>query len=365
MIEYENLAKANASFVEEIKSAINSVVDSGWFVLGPEVEKFENEFSSHVGASYCIGVANGLDALTLSIKALDLPSGSDIIVASNTYIATILAIIEAGHRPVLVEPSVRTYNIDPSLLSTALTKKTKAICITHLYGKSCKMDDIMDFANSNGLYLIEDCAQSHSANFKERQTGTFGISGCFSFYPTKNLGALGDAGAIVTSDIKYAEKLRHLRNYGSQKKYVNDYIGSNSRLDEIQAAILRVKLRYLNEITAHKRKIADVYFNNLPDWLVLPERKTDYFDVFHIFAILHEKRNDLKQYLLENGVKTEIHYPIPPHKQKALKNVIHGEYPIADFIHERILSLPISFGTTVHEALRVCEIVAAFGGRRG
>lgn len=362
MIEYENLAKANATFVEEIKSAINRVVDSGWFVLGPEVEKFENEFSSHIGATYCIGVANGLDALTLSIKALDLPSGSDILVASNTYIATILAIIEAGHRPVLVEPSVRTYNIDPSLLSSALTKKTKAICITHLYGKSCKMDDILDFANSNGLYLIEDCAQSHSASFKGRQTGTFGISGCFSFYPTKNLGALGDAGAIVTSDIDYAEKLRHLRNYGSRKKYVNEYIGVNSRLDEIHASVLRVKLRYLNEVTAHKRKISEIYFNSLPNFLVLPERDPDYFDVFHIFAVLHERRNELKQYLLDNGVKTEIHYPVPPHKQKAMANYIFGEYPVADFIHDRILSLPISFGTTVDEARLVCEVVAAFKG---
>jgi dTDP-4-amino-4,6-dideoxygalactose transaminase len=362
MIEYENLAKSNSLYMEEIKIAINKVVDSGWYVLGPEVEKFENEFSSHVGVPYCIGVANGLDALTLSIKALEIPNGSEILVASNTYIATILAIIEAGHKPVLVEPNIRTYNIDPSLLANALTSKTKAICVTHLYGKSCKMDEILAFVQAHDLYLIEDCAQSHSASFKGRQTGTFGISGCFSFYPTKNLGAFGDAGAIVTSDCDYADKLRYFRNYGSRKKYVNEYVGANSRLDEIQAAILRVKLKYLDEITAHKRNISEIYFHNLPDWLALPERHTDYFDVFHIFAVLHEKRDILKKYLLESGVKTEIHYPIPPHKQKAMASHIFGEYPIADFVHDRILSLPISFGTTEKEALRVCEVISVFKG---
>jgi dTDP-4-amino-4,6-dideoxygalactose transaminase len=362
MIEYENLANANASFVGEIKAAINSVVDSGWFVLGPEVEKFENEFAGHINAKHCIGVANGLDALTLSIKALDLPSGSDILVASNTYIATILAIIEAGHKPVLVEPNIKTFNIDPSLLSKALTLETKAVCVTHLYGKSCEMDEILNFVQEHGLYLIEDCAQSHCASFKGRQTGTFGISGCFSFYPTKNLGALGDAGAIVTSDSNYAEKLRYFRNYGSRQKYVNEYIGSNSRLDEIQAAVLRVKLKYLGKITAHKRRISDIYFKNLPDWVVLPERHPDFFDVFHIFAILHDKRNDLRKFLIENGVKTEIHYPIPPHKQTAMMPYIVGKYPISEFIHDRILSLPISFGTTVDEALRVCEVISNYKG---
>lgn len=360
MIEYENLRKSNFSFLEEIKIAINKVVDSGWFVLGPEVENFEREFSNKLKAPYCIGVANGLDALTLSIKALDLPTGSEILVASNTYIATILAIIEAGHKPVLVEPNVRTFNIDPSLLSSALTKKTKAICVTHLYGKSCKMDEILAFVQAHDLYLIEDCAQSHSACFKGQQTGTFGTSGCFSFYPTKNLGAFGDAGAIVTSDSEYAERLRYFRNYGSRQKYVNAYIGVNSRLDEIQAAILRVKLNYIDEITEHKRRLARIYFENLPDWLILPEQDPDYFDVFHIFPIMHERRDDLRQYLLDNGVKTEIHYPIPPHRQKAMCSYISGDFHIADFIHSRILSLPISFGTTEEEVFQVCEKILLF-----
>lgn len=360
MIEYENLAKSNAIFQEEIKNSINKVIEGGWFILGPELERFEYEFYTHVGASHCIGVANGLDALTLSIKALDLPDDSEILVASNTYIATILAIIEAGHRPVLVEPNVRTYNIDPSLLHSSITKKTKAICITHLYGKSCQMDEIINFAREHDLYLIEDCAQSHSACFKGKQTGTFGIAGCFSFYPTKNLGAFGDAGAIVTNNGEYAEKLRHLRNYGSRQKYVNTYLGVNSRLDEIQAAILRVKLRYLSGITAHKRRIAQIYFENLPQWLTLPELNPDFFDVFHIFQVLHDRRDDLRSYLLNNGVKTEIHYPIPPHRQKALSRCVSGDFPISEFIHANILSLPISFGTTENEAYQVCKIIRAF-----
>jgi dTDP-4-amino-4,6-dideoxygalactose transaminase len=271
MIEYENLAKANSPFIQEIKHAINQVVDSGWFVLGDQVKEFENEFAAHVGSKYCIGVANGLDALTLSIKALNLPPNSEILVASNTYIATILAIIEAGLKPILVEPNIETYNIDPSQILSALTTKTRAICITHLYGKACQMDEIMAFVQRYDLYLIEDCAQSHSAKFRSQQTGTFGISGCFSFYPTKNLGALGDAGAIVTNDEKYAEKLRCLRNYGSSQKYVNLYAGVNSRLDEVQAAVLRVKLRYLDQVTQHKRLLANIYFNSLPTWLKLSD----------------------------------------------------------------------------------------------
>ncbi|MFB0826590.1 DegT/DnrJ/EryC1/StrS family aminotransferase [Chromobacterium violaceum] len=360
MIEYENLAKTNAPFAAEIKAAIDEVVNSGWFVLGRQVDQFEQEFASYVGSKHCIGVANGLDALTLSIKALDLPRDSEILVASNTYIATILAIVEAGLKPVLVEPDVYTYNIDPSLLSHALTSKTRAICITHLYGKSCCMDEIMNFANSHGLYLIEDCAQSHSAKFRGQHTGTFGISGCFSFYPTKNLGALGDAGAIVTSDDKYAEKLRHLRNYGSTKKYVNVYAGVNSRLDELQAAVLRVKLKHLTKITEHKRALAEIYFELLPNWLRLPQQHPDYYDVFHIFAVAFHRRDELKKFMLENGVKTEIHYPIPPHRQLAMASYLSGDYPVADKIHAQELSLPISYATSQAEVRQVSEIVSSF-----
>lgn len=360
MIEYENLGKANAPFLTEIKSAIDDVVNSGWFVLGKQVEQFESEFASYVGSEHCIGVANGLDALTLSIKALDLPKDAEVLVASNTYIATILAIVEAGLKPVLVEPNIDTYNIDPKLLSRALTSRTKAVCITHLYGKSCQMDQIKSFVDAHDLHLIEDCAQSHGAKFNGQQTGTFGISGCFSFYPTKNLGALGDAGAIVTSDANYADKLRHLRNYGSKQKYINVYPGVNSRLDELQAAVLRVKLKHLNEITEHKRELAQIYFNSLPEWLKLPQLSENCYDVHHIFPVMCERRDDLKEFLLNHGVKSEIHYPIAPHRQQAMAHLISGHFPVADKIHASELSLPISYATTPEEVTQVCKIIENF-----
>lgn len=360
MIEYENLKKANAPFADDINRAIREVVESGWFVLGKQVEKFENEFSAYVGTDYCIGVANGLDALTLSLKALDFPQNSEVLVASNTYIATILAIVEAGLKPVLIEPDIDTYNIDPAQLKIALTTKTKAICVTHLYGKPCEMDTIVSFTNDHGLHLIEDCAQSHGAKFKDKQTGTFGISGCFSFYPTKNLGALGDAGAIVTNDANYADRLQHMRNYGSKQKYVNTYAGVNSRLDEMQAAVLSAKLRYLDEITQHKRKLAKIYFELLPQSFKLPQLHPDFFDVFHIYAIRSHRRDQLRNFLLERGVKTEVHYPIPPHKQKAMEKHLTGDFPIADLIHSSILSLPISYATTVNEVKEVCNILTDF-----
>ncbi|MBV8660642.1 MAG: DegT/DnrJ/EryC1/StrS family aminotransferase [Candidatus Dependentiae bacterium] len=360
MIEYENLKNVNLAFLNEIKSAISRVVDSGWFVLGGEVKNFESEFANYLGAKYCIGVANGLDALTLSLTALDLPASSEVIVASNTYIATILAIIHAGHKPVLVEPCLDTYNIDSSLIEKAISPSTKAICITHLYGKPCDMDKIMQIVQKYNLHLIEDCAQSHGARFEDKMTGTFGIAGCFSFYPTKNLGAMGDAGAIVTNNKDYAEKLQHLRNYGSNVKYVNKYVGYNSRLDEMQAAILRVKLPYLESITDHKRKLAAIYIKHLPDAVFIPVTDHNAFDVFHIFSIRTKLRNELKEYLLSQGIKTEIHYPIPPHKQEAMSKYIFDDFPIADEIHKTELSLPISLGTSENDVLFVCEKINNF-----
>ena len=252
MIEYESLARSNSAYMAELEDAATRVIRSGWYVLGQEVSAFETEFAQYVGAEHCIGVANGLDALILSIEALDLPKGSNVLVASNTYIATILAIVRAGHQPVLVEPDLETFNIDPANLAGAMTSNTRAICVTHLFGKSCRMDAICAFAQEHGLRIIEDCAQSHGAKLAGKMTGTFGDAGCFSFYPTKNLGAIGDAGAVVTNDDALADRLRHTRNYGSKQKYVNEYLGINSRLDEIQAAMLRVKLRHLDEMTEHK-----------------------------------------------------------------------------------------------------------------
>lgn len=357
MIEYESLARSNNAYMTEIEVAATRVIQSGWYVLGQEVIAFEGEFAQFVGAKHCIGVANGLDALILSIEALDLPIGSDVLVASNTYIATILAIVRAGHRPVLVEPELETFNMDPGRLYGSITKKTRAICVTHLFGKSCRMDAICAFAVEHGLKVIEDCAQSHGACLGKQMTGTFGDAGCFSFYPTKNLGAVGDAGAVVTNDDALADRLRHIRNYGSKQKYVNDYVGINSRLDEIQAAMLRVKLRHLGEMTQHKRAMAEIYFGNLPSWLNLPRRRDDEYDVFHIFGVRHARRDELRAWLLEQGVKTEIHYPIPPHQQKAMVDILSGKYPIAEELHATELSLPISVGHTEDEIRTICGVL--------
>lgn len=360
MIEYESLARSNAAFMDDLEAAASRVIRSGWYVLGQEVAAFEQEFADWVGARHCIGVANGLDALILSLEALALPRDSEVLVASNTYIATILAIVRAGYQPVLVEPELETFNMDPAHLQAALTPKTRAICVTHLFGKSCRMDAIGAFAREHGLRLVEDCAQSHGARLAGKMTGTFGDAGCFSFYPTKNLGAIGDAGAVVTDDDALADRLRHLRNYGSKQKYVNAYPGVNSRLDEIQAAMLRVKLRYLDEMTRHKRSLAEVYFAHLPKWLSLPRLRDDEFDVFHIFGVRHSRRDELKSWLLERGVKTEVHYPIAPHKQQAMQGILSGGWPVAEELHATELSLPISCGHTVADVERVCEVIAGF-----
>ncbi len=360
IIEYESLARSNQAFMADLEAAATRVIRSGWYVLGQEVSAFETEFASYVGTRHCIGVANGLDALILSIEALDLPKGSDILVASNTYIATILAIVRAGHNPVLVEPELATFNMDPARMPSAMTRNTRAICVTHLFGKTCRMDAIGEFASAHGLKLIEDCAQSHGSRQGNQMTGTFGDAGCFSFYPTKNLGAMGDAGAIVTNDDALADRLRHARNYGSKQKYVNRYLGQNSRLDEMQAALLRVKLRYLDSVTEHKRMLADVYFSHLPDGIGMPVRRPDEYDVFHIYGIRHPNRDALRQHLLERGVKTEIHYPIPPHRQEAMRGILGGNYPVAEELHATELSLPISAGHTSEDVLRVAALVSEF-----
>lgn len=360
MIEYESLARSNEAYMAKMEEAAHRVIRGGWYVLGQEVSAFESEFAEYVGAKHCIGVANGLDALILAIEALDLPKNSEILVASNTYIATILAIVRAGYKPVLVEPDIQTFNMDPALLAAALTPNTKVICVTHLFGKTCRMDAISAFAREHGLKLVEDCAQSHGAKLGGRITGTFGDAGCFSFYPTKNLGAIGDAGAVVTNDDALADKLRHTRNYGSKQKYVNRYVGVNSRLDELQAAFLRVKLQHLEAMTKHKRALAEVYFENLPEWVVKPARREDEYDVFHIYGIRHPKRDALRQHLLDHGVKTEIHYPIPPHRQEAMQGILYGSYPIADELHGTELSLPISYGHSIGNISEVCNILSLF-----
>lgn len=359
MIEYENLLNSNSMFMADLERVVSQVIQSGWYVLGQEVSAFEAEFANYVGTKHCIGVANGLDALILAIEALDLPKGSDVLVASNTYIATILAIVRTGHNPVLVEPDPETFNMNPDNLVGSMTSKTRAICVTHLFGKSCRMDLICAFAQGHGLKIIEDCAQSHGAKLAGQMTGTFGDAGCFSFYPTKNLGAMGDAGAVVTNDNALAERLRHSRNYGSKQKYINEYVGINSRLDEIQAAVLRVKLRHLDEMIQHKRAMADIYFNNLPTWLKLPCRRDDEYDVFHIFGVRCQRRDELRALLLEHGIKTEVHYPIPPHRQEAMRGILSGDWPISTELHDTELSMPISVGHTSRDIQFVCEVLAS------
>ncbi|MFC2152105.1 DegT/DnrJ/EryC1/StrS family aminotransferase [Bacteroidota bacterium] len=357
MIEYENLAKVNQSFFREFKKAFNDVLESGWFILGKNVQKFENEFAAYNNVDYCVGVASGLDALILSIQALELEKGSEIIVPSNTYIATILAIVQNGHIPVLVEPDIQTYNIDPLKIEPSVTSKTKAILVVHLYGKPCDMDPIMDICKKRDLFLIEDCAQAHGAEYKRKKVGSFGDFGAFSFYPTKNLGCLGDGGAITTNNKDFSEKVQMLRNYGSNKKYYNKYIGTNSRLDEIQAAFLNIKLKSLDDINKHKRELASIYLGNLNSKFILPQIDNCSYDVYHIFNIRSKKRDAIKKYLLDNMIKTEIHYPVAPHKQEALSFLSHLSFPISEEIHQTTLSLPISSYHTKEDLFKIIDVL--------
>jgi dTDP-4-amino-4,6-dideoxygalactose transaminase len=342
MIEYENLGELNKPFFESYKDSFARTLDSGWYILGKNVEKFENEYSQYVQTSSCVGVANGLDALILALSSLNLPADSEIIVPSNTYIATILSILHCKFRPIFVEPNIKTYNIDPDKIREKISKKTKAIMVVHLYGKCCDMDPINKLATELDLFVIEDCAQSHGAKYKGIVSGNLGTLGAHSFYPTKNLGAIGDAGAITTNYEELYSRILALRNYGSKIKYSNDLIGFNSRLDEIQAGFLSIKLKNIEFIINHKRKLANIYFENLKDDFIKPVVEKDYFDVYHIFNIRHNKRDQLKDYLLKQGIKTEIHYPISPNKQKALAGIAKGDFTISEEIHSTTLSLPIS-----------------------
>lgn len=361
MIEYENLGKLNAPFLHQFREAFERVQNSGWFILGKEVAAFEKEFAEYCGSKSCVGVANGLDALVLALKALDLNQGDEVIVPSNTYIATILAIVQCGLKPVLAEPDVHTYNIDPLNIEKAITPKTRAIMPVHLYGKCCDMKRIMQIAQQHQLKVIEDAAQAHGASQFGVRAGNFGHLAAFSFYPTKNLGALGDAGAVTSSDETLVAKIQMLRNYGSSKKYYNDVVGYNSRLDELQAAILREKLKSLDLINIHKRKLADIYHHRLKSDFILPVRQENYFDVFHIYNVRHERRDKLRSYLLENSIATEIHYPVAPVDQEAMKGILdHFDCRIAKEIHQTTLSLPISFFHTERDIEKVVDIMNSF-----
>lgn len=361
MIEYENLKKSNQRFFEEYKKSFDESLESGWYVLGKNVSEFENNFSKYIGVKNCCGVANGLDALTIALKSFEFPKNSEVIIPSNTYIATILAAVNNELTPVLVEPNINTYNIDPKKIEEKITSRTKVILVVHLYGKPCKMDKILEISQKHNLVVIEDCAQSHGATYKNQMTGSFGEYGCFSFYPTKNLGAIGDAGALTCNDDLLYEKVKKIRNYGSGIKYHNEELGFNSRLDEIQAGFLKIKLKVLDELIQHKRKLAKIYLENLKDDFIKPTIEKESCDVYHIFNVRHPKRDSLKEFLFKKEIKTEIHYPIPPHHQKALAQYLKKEkYPISEEIHATTLSLPISYFHTEDDIIRVCELMNKF-----
>jgi dTDP-4-amino-4,6-dideoxygalactose transaminase len=360
MIEYENLKELNLPFMEEYKESFSKTLDSGWFILGENVKNFEKSFAQYCGTKYCVGLNSGLDALILAILSLDLPKQSEIIVPSNTYIATILAIIQTGFTPVLVEPEKRTYNISPDQIEKKISKKTSAIIAVHLYGKLAAMDEISQIAKKNKLKLIEDAAQAHGGMLKGIRAGNWSDVAAFSFYPTKNLGAIGDGGAITTNSKKIAKRIMALRNYGSTKKYHNKYIGFNSRLDEVQAGFLLVKLNHLDEINIHKRKLASIYDKFLSNYYIKPLIEKDYYDVFHIYNILHPERDSLRAYLLNKGIKTEIHYPVVPNRQEAMKSFLKGHYPVAEEIHNTTLSLPMSFCHSIDDIYYVVEKLNEF-----
>lgn len=344
---------------DEYESAALRVLRSGWYVLGPEVEAFEKEFASYVGRKYCVGMNSGLDALTLSVRALGIGHGDEVIVPANTYIATVLAITENDATPVFVEPDIY-HGIDASQIESAITSKTKAIMAVHLYGQSAEMDTIKEIAENYGLKLIEDCAQSHGAKYKGIMTGAFGDAGCFSFYPTKNLGAFGDAGAVVTDDEELYRKLKMLRNYGSQVKYHNQIEGGNSRLDEMQAALLRVKLSHLDELNEERVRMAKRYNAGITNSLLeLPGlRCQETNHVYHQYVIRIKYRDDFQQYLATHGVKTVIHYPIPPHLAECYRHLGYGQgdFPISEQYADEVLSLPMFNGITEEEIEYVITI---------
>lgn len=361
MIKFLDLKKINKPYVNSFQKKLSRVLDSGWYILGDEVNTFEARFASYCNTQYCVGVGNGFDALVLIFKGYillgKLQEGEEVIVPANTYIACILAILEAGLNPVLVEPKLDTYNINPELISEKITSKTKAILVVHLYGQLAEMDKVNAIAKQNNLLVIEDVAQAHGA-ILEQQTANNQqkIVKAFSFYPGKNLGALGDGGAVITNDFELTKTIRSLRNYGSDEKYKNVFIGVNSRLDELQAAFLNVKLPYLDTENSKRRAIAKRYLSEIKnDKIILPFWDFSVNHVFHLFVIRTHNREELQQYLLGEGIQTMIHYPIPPHKQKAFLEWNHLSFPITEKIHNEVLSMPISPVMTVDEVDFVIE----------
>ena len=348
---------------KELRSAFERVYNRSWYIEGAEDEEFEKAFAKYCDSKYCIGVGNGLDSLFLSLKALGVKEGDEVIVPSNTYIATALAVTYVGATPIFVEPDIYTFNIDPLKIEDALTNKTKAIMPVHLYGQPCNMDPIMDIAKKYNLYVVEDCAQAHGAKYKGRVIGSFGDVAGFSFYPGKNLGALGDAGATVTNNKELAQKIRALGNYGSDYKYHHVYQGNNSRLDELQAAFLSVKLIYLNKVNDARRQIAQKYIEGIKNPEIILPFVPDYAEpVWHIFGIRCRKRMELEKYLNNAGIGTNKHYPIPMHLHECYKNLgwKKGDYPIAEEISNTELSIPMYYGMTDEEIQYVVDTVNDF-----
>lgn len=365
MIPFLDLKSINGQYRAELLKACTRVIDSGWYIQGKECSQFEVEFAAYCGTKHCIGVANGLDALILILRAYKemgiMSAGDEVIVPSNTYIASILAISQNNLVPVLIEPNIETYLIDLTKIEEKITSKTKAILPVHLYGQTCDMDAINAIAKQYNLKVIEDSAQSHGAYYGDKRSGNLGDASGFSFYPGKNLGALGDGGAVTTNDDELAQVIRALGNYGSHKKYENLYQGVNSRLDEMQAAMLRVKLRYLDNEVEKRKEIANYYLENINnEKIVLPTVRKEDNHVWHLFVIRTKKRDELQKYLNNHGIQTLIHYPIPPHKQDAYKEWNDCNHPISEQIHSEILSLPISGVQSLEDTKKIVLLVNNF-----
>ena len=372
MIKYLDLKAINSLHDAELRAAVNRVMDSGWYLKGEATQQFEQHYADYIGTKYCIGCGNGLDALTLIFRAYIemgvMAPGDEVIVPANTYIASILAITECGLKPVLVEPSIETLQIDDTLIEQAITPRTRAIMIVHLYGRCAYTDRIGDICRNHGLKLIEDNAQSHGCTYltphspllTPRKTGSLGHAAAHSFYPTKNLGALGDAGAVTTDDKALAEAIRSIGNYGSSRKYVFDYKGRNSRIDEIQAAILDVKLKCLDADNQKRKQIAAIYINKVNNPLIRIPQCDDRDCVWHIFPVLCEQRDRLQQYLKDNGVETQIHYPVPPHKQRCYSEWNHLSFPITERIHREELSIPCNQAMKNEEVDEIINLLNSF-----
>lgn len=364
-VPFLDLKKINDSYEPELSSAFSAVVKSGWYLLAGELKMFENDFSIYTGAKHCIGVASGLDALILIIRAYKelggFKDGDEIIVQANTYIATIIAITANNLKPVLVDPFIGTFNINTEIIENNISEKSRAILPVHLYGQCCDMNEIKKIATKYNLKIIEDAAQAHGSLYDGKKAGNLGDAAGFSFYPGKNLGALGDGGAITTNDDDLAEVVKALRNYGSFEKYINKYKGFNSRLDEIQSAILRIKLKSLDEANKKRRQISEFYRRSINNpFIILPEVEHEENHVWHLFVVRCKRRNELQKYLELNGIQTLIHYPVPPHRQQAYKEWNQLSFPVAERISNEVLSLPVSPVMTEDEAGYVAEIVNQF-----